>query len=233
MPAVEGQLSHVGHVVALVHDFQSDDGLDDVLEGDDALEAAVFVDDAGDVAFVAEHGVPDFGHGHLLFVHDDVAFYLAQGHVELVFGKQLEGFAAEDVAGDVLVGVAVDGDAREVAVGFVAVELFEGHLLGGDGGHGGGGHDVLGFHVVEFDDVLYDFVLVFVNHFFVLGHIGHGGDFLTADGGFVLVLGYGLGEFLHHPHDGEEHDDDEPQGTGGEPHELFPVAGADGLGDDL
>ena len=96
VPTVESQLTQVGHIVALVHDFQSYNGFDDVFEGDDALETAVFVDNTGDVAFVAEHGVPDFGHGELLAIHGYVAFDFAKGHVELVLGEQFKGLLSID-----------------------------------------------------------------------------------------------------------------------------------------
>ena len=44
LPAFAGVLLHVGHLVALVDDFEAEDGLDDVFEGDDALERAELVD---------------------------------------------------------------------------------------------------------------------------------------------------------------------------------------------
>lgn len=48
-PLFAGQLLHVGHQVLFVGDFLAEQGLEDILEGDDTLEAAVFVEDDADL----------------------------------------------------------------------------------------------------------------------------------------------------------------------------------------
>ena len=47
VPTLAGILLHIAHGIVLVDNFKSEDGLDDVFEGDDALERTIFVDDAG------------------------------------------------------------------------------------------------------------------------------------------------------------------------------------------
>lgn len=48
-PLFAGQLLHVGHQVLFVGDFLAEQGFEDILEGDDTLEAAVFVEDDADL----------------------------------------------------------------------------------------------------------------------------------------------------------------------------------------
>ena len=234
LPTLAGILLHVGHLVALVDNLEAEDGLDDVLEGDDALEGAELVDDAGDLLLVLEEAVPDVGDRHFLVEERDGALDVAKGLAEVVLGEFLEGFAAEDIAGDEVLLLGIDGDAREVGELVVAVELLKGHLLGGGGGDDARRHDVVGFDIVELDDVLDNLVLVLVDDALVLTHVGHGGDLLAADGGFLLVLaGDEFGEPLDEDNHGIEDEDERADGVGRERHEVAPLVGTDGLGDDF
>ena len=58
-PALTGELLHVDCLVILVDDFQTEDSLDDVFEGYDALETAVFVDDESHLLMLLEQFLPD------------------------------------------------------------------------------------------------------------------------------------------------------------------------------
>ena len=61
LPAFAGVLLHVGHLVALFDNLEAEDCLDDILEGEDALEGAELVDDAGNLLLVLQEVVPDVG----------------------------------------------------------------------------------------------------------------------------------------------------------------------------
>lgn len=67
LPAFAGKLLHVSCLVILIYDFQTEDGLNDILKGDNALETAVFVNDESHLLVLLEQFLPDMAAGILLF----------------------------------------------------------------------------------------------------------------------------------------------------------------------
>ena len=58
-PAFAGELLHVRRLVILVNDFQTKYSLNDVFEGDDSLETAVFIYYKGHLLMLLEQLLPD------------------------------------------------------------------------------------------------------------------------------------------------------------------------------
>ena len=232
LPALAGELLHVRDRVVLVDDLHAEDGFDDVLEGQNSLEAAVFVDDQGDLVLRRQEGFPDVADGSLLVEHGDVALDVAQAHVELVVGEILQHVVAHDVACDELRRLGVDRDAGVVGQVGVLVELAEGHVLRGDVRDHARGHHVVGLDVVQLDDVLDDLVLGLVEDAFLLADVGHRGHFLAADGGFGVFRSEDPAQELDKDHERVHHVYEEIHDAG-EPQEVFPPGGADRLRDDF
>ena len=130
LPLCLGKLLHVDHLVFLIDYLEAEHGLDDVLQGDDAAQGAVFVDDDGDVLLLLEELLPDGGDVLIFGEGQDGSCQLAQLGVELILGQALQNLLTEHVARDVVALLAlIDGDAREVLVFLFAVELAQSHLL--------------------------------------------------------------------------------------------------------
>lgn len=232
LPALAGILLHVGDRVVLVDNFHAEDRLDDVFQREDALEAAVLVDDQGDLVLGLQKGFPDVADRGLLVEHGDVPLDVPQTHVELVVGEVLQDVVAHDIAGDELRRLGIDRDAGIVRQVGVFVELPERHGLRSDVGDHPRGHHVVGLDVIELDDVLDDLVLGLVEDALFLADVRHGGDFLAADGDVGVFRGEDAAEVLDEDHQ-RIHGIDEEVHDAGEPQEVSPAGRADGLRDDF
>ena len=127
LPAFAGVLLHVGNRIALVDDFHSEDGLDNVFQSDEALETAVFVDNKRNLIFGFKKRFPYVSDGSFFIEYGDIPFDLSEGDVELVFSELFENCIAKNVAGDKFRGVAVDRDSGIMGQGFILVELPQSH----------------------------------------------------------------------------------------------------------
>ena len=144
-PGVPAGRPHPGRrlVVVLVLDL-ADDLLEDVLEGDDPGDAAVLVDDHGELQAgaaqggherVAVEGLRDGGHG------PDALAQRGGGAGRRGHG---EGLLDVDDAEDGVEVVGADGEAGDAGAAGVGDEVGEG-VVGGKGQHAGArGHEVLG-----------------------------------------------------------------------------------------
>ncbi len=120
-----------GHLVVLVRDV-ADDGLDQVLDGEQPVDAAVFVDDEGEVDARLAHLQQQVEHRHLRGDHQRVAQDV--GELELL-GAAAIGVDVLDVdhADDVIELLAVDGQAGMAFATDLFQRLLERHLgLHGD-----------------------------------------------------------------------------------------------------
>ena len=91
---------HVGDGVVLVDNLHAQDGFHDVFQRDDALKAAVVVNDAGNLVLGFEEAFPDVRHGGFLMEGGNFPFDTAKAHVKLVFRQVFQHVVTEDVAGD-------------------------------------------------------------------------------------------------------------------------------------
>ena len=232
-PLLAGESLQVGDGILLVHDLLAEQRLDDVLHRDDALETAVLVPHLGDMLLVLDHLLPDGCHGLLARKREDRAPDVGQAVVETVFGQLLQDGLFQHVAGDVVGAVAVDRDAREDAEEVVGVEFAERGALGGRGGHGPRGHDLAHGDVVQPEEVLDHLVLAGLEDALLPADAHHGGDLLAADREGLFLRRDEFGDQLREEHERVADDDHRADDRGRRHGQLPPVAGADGLGDDL
>ena len=111
--------------------------------------------------------------------------------------------------------------------------LLQGHGFGGHGTHHPRSHSLIGLDVVELDYVLDDLVLVAVYDSFLLPHIGHCGNLLTADGGLVLRGAYPAADVADEFHQRVHYHQQHRDSPGGETHQAAVLPGSYGLGDNL
>ena len=134
-------------LVELVLDL-ADDLLDDVLEADDAGDAAVLVDDDGDVHAPApellEQGVDPLGLGH----EKRLAHQVGEGEIPALHQGAQEVLRVED-AHDRIDAVAVDGDAGMAAGHDLLEELLAARIDGKEHGIDARDHDFLDGRLAE------------------------------------------------------------------------------------
>ena len=232
-PLFAGERLQVRYGVLLVHDLHAEQRLDDILHGYDTLEAAVLVAHLGDVLLLLEHLLPDRRHGILPLEGEDRAPDIGQADVEAVLGEPFEHRLLEDVPRDVVGAFAVDRDTRIDAEEVVGVELPKRRTFGGRGRHGAGRHDLTDADVAQADKVLDHVVLAVLEDTLLTSDAHHRRNLLAAYREGLFLRGDELGDELREEHQ-RVADDDHRADTRSRDHgQLPPVAGSDGLGNDL
>ena len=234
LPFLAGQFLHIGHRVFFVHDFCAEHGFNHVFHGDNATEAAVFVNDDGDVFFFRQEFLPNLRHRVCFLESKYRAHYFRETRVKAVFREFLENCLAQYVTlYEVIVLFVEHWDTRVRAIGIVFIEFGERHVFLGHFHHGTWGHDVACRDVVEFQQVLDHAVLFLFQNSFFCADRNNGRNLLAAHGKRLLLGGNDVcNQFReHHKGVGEEHQSADDARAG--QCELPPVGSADGLGDNF
>ncbi len=232
-PEVTRHFLHVFGVIYFVHDFGSEEGLDDVLKGDDAGEGAEFINGGGDMDAICDHGVKEIG--EVLRAGDGVqrSLELAEWEVQLAMRVGLKNFHLEDKAGDVLDGFIIDGDAGE---GHVTMEF---HELAHRGASGEGENDdawrggITCEGVTKAEEVFDNAALSFLDRAFFLTHVRHCDEFRATEGSFLFSARDAAGDFLRDPDEGGHDAGEGGEHFPGERGELFPKDGPKRLRDNF
>ena len=232
-PEVTGHLLHIFDVVDFVNDLGSEDGLDDVFEGNDAGEGSELVDGSRDVNAVGDHLIEEIGEVLGIGNGVDFAAEIFEWQVAVSLCEGLQKFDAEDEAVGVIDGLIVDRNAREGAFGMFGHVVRNRHIRreGKDDGSRGG--SVLGHGVAQAEEVLHDASFGGFDGAFFFANIGHRDEFGTAEGTFLFTLRDATGDFIGHPDERGHVAGELGEHEAGDRCDLLPVHGSEGFRDDL
>ncbi len=154
--------------LAFVAEF-ADNFLDEILDRDQAGDAAVFVDDDGHAAIFALHLIEQFAGALGLRNEINVGLHQAAGDAAGGVGiGHLEKVARRDDADDVVEIAAIDGNARERMLREQVGELLD-RGIGRDGDDGRArGHDIAHGLIAELNDGVNEFAIALLKNALVL-----------------------------------------------------------------
>ena len=133
----------------------------------------------------------------------------------------------------ILVAALMAGDARKAQLGIGGDEVRQARGLVCGHHHGARSHAIDRANAAEAEQVVDEAALVLLEHPLIRPDLRHGQKIRAAEHGHRLVMLQYLRQELAEPDQWPEQQDHEAQRAHGEGHELLPVGGSQGLGDEF